>query len=222
VAASIHSISAREGYDLWAPSYDLTPNPVAEMDARHALRVLAPAPGERVLDAGCGTGRNLAAVITAGAGVVGIDFSPPMLALARRAGGPAHLALADLQGPLPFEDETFDAVLSSLTGEHIADLEVTFAEFARILKPAGRLVFSVTHPQLVCAGTAPSFDLDGVTYQPAAFKHSVQDYLDLVSAAAFGELAFGEFKGDARLVEQQPTAASYLGTPMLLLIAAVK
>ena len=56
----------RAGYDRWSASYDATPNPVVALDRRHTLRALDPRPGERVLDAGCGTGAHLAAVCGAG------------------------------------------------------------------------------------------------------------------------------------------------------------
>ena len=50
----VRRVNAQEGYDLWARTYDETPNPVVAMDARYTLGVLAPEPGEQILDAGCG------------------------------------------------------------------------------------------------------------------------------------------------------------------------
>ncbi len=107
----IRRVSAQEGYDLWAETYDETPNPVVAMDARHTLEVLAPKPGEQILDAGCGTGRHLGPIILAGSSPVGVDFSRGMLDVAQRNYPEVPLVLADLQRPLPFEDERFDAVL---------------------------------------------------------------------------------------------------------------
>jgi SAM-dependent methyltransferase len=60
-------VSVQEGYDLWSETYDTTPNPVVAMDARHTVALLQPQVGERILDAGCGTGRNLKALLEAGA-----------------------------------------------------------------------------------------------------------------------------------------------------------
>jgi len=56
-------VSAHEGYDLWAETYDETPNPVLAMDARHTLDALAPKPDEHVLNGGCGTERHLGPMI---------------------------------------------------------------------------------------------------------------------------------------------------------------
>jgi ubiquinone/menaquinone biosynthesis C-methylase UbiE len=115
----IRRVTAQEGYDLWAESYDETPNPVVAMDARHTLRVLAPKPGEQVLDAGGGTGRHLGSMILAGSSHVGANFSRGMLGVARRNHPGVPLVLADLHKPLPFGAERFDAVLCALIGEHL-------------------------------------------------------------------------------------------------------
>ena len=74
-AKKIEHVSARQGYDLWSETYDSTPNPVVAMDSRHTIKLLAPARDELILDAGCGTGRNLKPLFLAGSTAVGIDFS---------------------------------------------------------------------------------------------------------------------------------------------------
>ena len=76
-------VTAREGYDLWANTYDQTPNPVVAMDSRHTMSLLNPQPGQKILDAGCGTGRNLARISRAGARPYGLDFSLGMLRVAK-------------------------------------------------------------------------------------------------------------------------------------------
>src|SRR6266496_4387946 len=107
----VHRPGVRAGYDAWAGSYDRTPNPLVALDRRHTLGLLRPGPGERILDAGCGTGANLGALLRAGSQPVGVDFSRGMLGAARRALGPVPLAQADLQAPLPVRRSVFDGVL---------------------------------------------------------------------------------------------------------------
>ena len=220
MAPNVRHVSAREGYDLWAGTYDATPNPVLQMDARHSLRILEPLAGELVLDAGCGTGRNLGAVLSAGARAVGVDVSGGMLRVARTSHPEARLALVDLQYGLPFADGTFDAVLCSLVGEHLPDLASSLSELRRVLKPAGRLVFSVYHPTLAAAGVEANFALDGSEYRLGCIPYSVQEYLDLVADAGFESIAFAEYRGDQRLADQLVEAQKYVGAQLLLLIAA--
>ncbi|HYI58453.1 MAG TPA: class I SAM-dependent methyltransferase [Microlunatus sp.] len=99
--------------------------------------------GERVLDIGTGPGRLVAEIARRRPGleVVGIDPSPDMLRRARSrtsrlANARAVLASAE---DLPFEDESVDAVVSSLSSHHWADSADALAEQARVLRPGGRL-----------------------------------------------------------------------------------
>ena len=216
----VRHVSARDGYDLWAETYDATLNPVVVMDSRHSVQVLSPSPGEVILDAGCGTGRNLAALQQAGARPIGVDFSAGMLAVAHKAQPSVALAVADLQHSLPFVAASFDAVLCALVGEHLDDLAATLEGLRDVLKPGGRLVFSVYHPEMAVAGVEANFDLGGVEYRLGAVKYSVQDYVDVVAGADYDEIAFASFRGDGTLAAQLPAAAKYVGFPMVLVIGA--
>ncbi len=219
MSEEVRRVSAREGYDLWAETYDETPNPIVLMDARHSVRVLTPIPGELVLDAGCGTGRNLQPLLDAGAYPVGVDFSAGMLAVAHKLYPDVPLVVADLQQPLPFADESFDAALCALVGEHLENLASLLLEFRRVLRPGGRLLFSVYHPELAATGIEANFELRGVEYRLGAITYSVQDYLDMFSDIDFAEIAFASFKGDEKLASALPKAARYIGQPLLFVVA---
>ncbi|MER6776718.1 MULTISPECIES: methyltransferase domain-containing protein [unclassified Streptomyces] len=105
-------------------------------------------PGDRVLDAGCGTGRALpalrAAVGPAGT-VLGADLTPQMLAAARRAGrdGQGTLLLADV-ARLPLRDGVLDAVFAAGLVAHLPDPEANLRELARVVRPGGLL--ALFHP----------------------------------------------------------------------------
>lgn len=102
--------------------------------------------GERILDVGCGNGRDLLPLLEAGCVCTGIDCSPEMIAEARRRLPPActsrcELLVADATR-LPFADGAFDAVFSSEVIEHIPDWRAAVTEMARVLAPGGRLVIT--------------------------------------------------------------------------------
>jgi SAM-dependent methyltransferase len=218
----IERISAREGYDIWSETYDQTPNPVVAMDARHTLDLLAPKRGELILDAGCGTGRNLRSIAEAGGQPIGIDLSIGMLKVAKRNLPNAPLAVADLQKPYPFRVAQFDAVLCALIGEHLDDLPATFREMNQVLKPGGRLVFSVYHPEMAFAGKEANFQKEDVEYRLGAVRHTVADYLNLLDDASFDDISSKEFLGDEQLAEALPAWSRYLNFPVLLAIEARK
>jgi ubiquinone/menaquinone biosynthesis C-methylase UbiE len=209
----------RGGYDLWAPSYDTTRNPIVHMDRRVALQALQASPGEHVLDAGCGTGAHLAALQQAGVRTVGIDFSLGMLHVARRTTN-ARLVLGDLHVPLPFRDTVFDAVLCSLVSEHLETLSVVFVEIFRVLVPGGRLVFSAFHPELAHDGVEANFDIDGIEYRLGAEKHDEDDFCKAMQRAGLRRIRSTTHRGDATLVEAIPRARRYLDRPLLLLMQA--
>jgi predicted TPR repeat methyltransferase len=131
-------------YDEWAQSYDddLTswsyqaPAVVAD-----AVVTRHPAAGS-VLDVGCGTGlvgRALRARGFAGE-LIGLDISEASLEIARQHGGYDLLEQADLQRPLPIEDDSVDAVVCVGVMTYLPDVEAVWREFARVARPEGIVV----------------------------------------------------------------------------------
>lgn len=107
-----------------------------------AVRMISPRVGTRVLDVGCGTGAQLERYVAAHCDVSGIDLSPAMLGRARnRLGEAVDLRLGDAQR-LPFDDEMFDVVTSTLMLHELASgtREVIAKEMLRVLTDDGRLL----------------------------------------------------------------------------------
>ena len=105
------------------------------------LRRAGLGPGGRLLDVATGTGlvaREALRLTQPGGLVIGLDISAGMLAVARRQTGLA-LVQADAE-TLPIEDGGFDMVTMGYALRHVADLDRTFAEFRRVLRPDGVLV----------------------------------------------------------------------------------
>jgi len=106
---------------------------------------LAAQAGERILDVGCGPGfycAELAQEVGASGGVVGVDGSAPMLALARRrCGDLQNVELAEGEATaIPAEAESFDAALSVQVQEYVPDIAASLDELHRVLRPGGRVL----------------------------------------------------------------------------------
>jgi trans-aconitate 2-methyltransferase len=103
-----------------------------------ALELLAPRPGERILDLGCGTGHLTAKIAAAGATVHGIDASPAMIEQARQSYPHLHFELADAR---TFSAaERFDAVFSNAVLHWVKEQVQVIAAVCGALRPGGRFV----------------------------------------------------------------------------------
>lgn len=119
----------------------------AHYDRPAVLAALGPVRGLRILDAACGPGLYAAALLEAGAQVVGFDASRLMVDLARQRLGPrATIDLARLGEPLPYPDDAFDLGVCALAIHYAQDRSAAFAELHRVLRPGGALVVSTQHP----------------------------------------------------------------------------
>jgi ubiquinone/menaquinone biosynthesis C-methylase UbiE len=141
-----------------------------EDEFREATAELAGiAAGERVLDVGCGTG-NLTMAVAARAlpdgEVHGIDAAPRMVRRAERKATERRLAIRYQVGlieRIPYDDEAFDVVVSSLMLHHLPrDLKLAgVAEIARVLRPGGRFLAVDVDPPLVRNLDAVSRAMEG-------------------------------------------------------------
>lgn len=143
--------------DMWnaaAASYE------AAVDAAdwHQQHVISPAmfgllgqvADQDILDAGCGPGWLSVALARRGARVVGIDAAEQMILRAHQRAKDASQSIrftqADLCSPLPLENRSFDGIVCNMVLMDIPTIDMALAEFRRLLRLHGRLVFSITHP----------------------------------------------------------------------------
>jgi SAM-dependent methyltransferase len=130
----------------WASTWQLHDRTEAQI-SEALLELAAPAPGERALDVGCGAGSTALRVaerVSAGGApgrVTGIDFSAPLIAVARtRAAGTCASFVEADASTHPFQPE-FDLVVSRFGVMFFSDPEPAFANLRRAAAPGGRLAF---------------------------------------------------------------------------------
>jgi ubiquinone/menaquinone biosynthesis C-methylase UbiE len=95
--------------------------------------------GSAVLDVATGPGYAAALAAERGAKVMAVDLSREMIDLAAALHPEIEFRQADANA-LPFEDATFDAVVSNLLMPHVSDLPAVVRELARVVRPGGRVV----------------------------------------------------------------------------------
>ena len=141
-------------FDRIAPVYDAMNRVMtAGLDRRWRRITVEQAvrPGDRVLDACCGTGDLALAARVHGAEVVGLDFSERMLERARAKSADIEWVRGDVLA-LPFGDASFDAVTVGFGIRNVDDLEAGLHELRRILRAGGRVgILEITRPRGVLA-----------------------------------------------------------------------
>ena len=167
------------------------------------LATLAPQPGERLLDVGCGAGgaaRVLARIVGPTGAVIGVDNSATMIGVAeRRAAGlelPVAYQVADGHH-LPFADASFDACTSSGAFEVVDYPRRVLAEMARVVRPGGRVVVNAED-----AGTQA---IDGA--DPALTRRILDWHRDHELNGGIGHQLFGLFR-ELGLADVEVTAST--------------
>ncbi len=136
VAGEYDELAAAYEGEMRAWCYD-SPEIAADLAARYL------AAGGRLLDAGCGTGLVGAALSRRGFREIdGADISTASLAVARRKGLYRGLRQVDLQQPLPFDDDAYDAVVCVGVLSHVGAVSAC-DEFCRIVRPGGHVLLSL-------------------------------------------------------------------------------
>jgi demethylmenaquinone methyltransferase/2-methoxy-6-polyprenyl-1,4-benzoquinol methylase len=205
--------AVRTMFDRIAPVYDAMNHAMtAGLDRRwrkETARAVV-SPGDRVLDACCGTGDLALADLQAGGRVTGLDFSERMLERARGKSSEVEWVQGDALA-LPFADGSFDGATVGFGARNLDDLEAGLRELRRVLRPGGRLgILEITRPRGLLR---PFYKLwfDGLiplagkllpggsayTYLPASVRRfpEAKDFAELMQAAGFEQVGYRLFAG---------------------------
>jgi SAM-dependent methyltransferase len=145
-AISLSNLSYRdfeyEGWERAAATYGKSFESATRLFVSRLLDAAEIKHGMRVLDLACGTGITTSLAAARGARMSGVDFSPAMLKAARQRYPAIEFREAEASA-LPFEDESFEAVIVNFGMNHFPFPLEVMAEVRRVLQPRGRLVFTV-------------------------------------------------------------------------------
>lgn len=179
-------VSVQEGYRLWAATYDHNPNPLLALEERELGPLLLKFRGKRILDVGCGTGRWLQKLTSAGIRTaVGVDLSAAMLD--RAAQHPEinrRLIRADCQA-LPIRSSSADLIVCSFTLGHVPRLDVLVSEFSRVALPGADVFVTDLHPQAQALGWRVGFRSGEVPVEVESCRHPCEEVRQSFGACGF-------------------------------------
>jgi len=174
-------------YDEWAETYDTDENRTRDLAGVVLREIGLDLKGQKVIEVGCGTGRNTVWLAERAAQVTAMDFSKAMLARAKQRVSDPRVTFIqhDAREPWPLSDEAADVVIAMLILEHVENLNIFFAEAARALTKDGVCFVCELHPIRQLAGSQAQFSnlKTGIRQRVPAFIHSTSEFVNTALAA---------------------------------------
>lgn len=219
-------VTTGDGYDQWAAIYDEFENPLTSMVASVLRRPAFDIGGARVLELGCGTGRNIDRLFEQRIrSYVGIDASAEMLAIAnhrRHASSEVTLRHHELCDAWWSDAGQYDLVLVSLVLGQFEVLEPILRSAGQVVGPGGALWILEAHPE-VHASSVDGFGRDKHgTLAVSEFAHTSGDLRTALSATGWDTVATTQWCPTTSQAARNGKLNRYLGRPVLIEVRATR
>jgi len=175
----VEPLSVRAAYDIWAETYDDSKNATRDLDAVVLRAQRFQLEGAKVVEIGCGTGKNTEWLASA-AEVVALDFSDKMIQIARQRVQSDRVSFIqhDVCESWPVAERFADLITCNLVLEHVEDIGMVFGHARRALKAGGILFVSEFHPFRQLLGRQARFaGGDAEDIKVPAFLHDTADFV---------------------------------------------
>lgn len=200
-----------EAYNVWAISYDSNDNKTRDLDLTVGKSVLEDRYFSKIIELGCGTGKNSEWLIDKCDSLLGVDFSSEMLSKAKSKinSNKVKFIEADLLKKWEFVNKSVDLITASLVLEHIQNLDFIFSEANKSLASDGLFYICELHPFKQYSGSKARFELDDETVKLETYVHHISDYLEPAVKNNFNLLKLNEwFDDDSK--NELPRLVSFL------------
>ena len=188
-------MSIEKAYNSWAEQYDTNKNKTRDLDIKSTIETLSKYEFKNVLELGCGTGKNTAWLLTKAERIIGLDFSQEMLDKAKEkiTDNNVEFKKSDLIKDWEIENQFADLITSSLTLEHIADLNHIFKQANQKLIDNGIFFISELHPFKQYTGSKARYVTKDGIEELKVYTHHISDYLDNAKNNGFELLEIKEW-----------------------------
>jgi ubiquinone/menaquinone biosynthesis C-methylase UbiE len=168
----------QQAYNAWAGNYDVVVNKTRDLEAAALRKMLSETDFEKVLEIGCGTGKNTEWLSGKANHVTGADFSEEMLARAKEKITSENVKLVriDIREKWNFSAVQFDLVTCSLALEHIENIDFVFEQANSVLKKDGLFYVGELHPFKQYQGSKARFDTNDGVFELECFVHHISDF----------------------------------------------
>ena len=173
-------MSIEKAYNIWANQYDTNENRTRDLYKKSTIETLNKYDFESVLELGCGTSKNTKWLLNKAKRIIGLDFSQEMLNKAKEkiASDKVVFKKADLNEDWEIDNNYADLITSSLTLEHIENLDHIFGQANLKLKKNGLFFISELHPFKQYSGSKAKYETESGTKELEVYIHHVSEYID--------------------------------------------
>ena len=200
-----------EAYNVWSYTYDTNENKTRDLELVAGKSILGDKSFSKIIELGCGTGKNTEWLIDKCDSLLGIDFASKMLAKARLkiTSNKVEFKQADLLKEWEFANNSADLITASLVLEHINNLDFLFSEANKSLKDKGLFYICELHPFKQYSGSKARFELDGEVLKLETYIHHISEYLESAKINNFNLVKLNEWFDDDEKTEL-PRLVSFL------------
>jgi predicted TPR repeat methyltransferase len=180
-------MNIEKAYNIWADQYDTNSNKTRDLDAKSTIETLNKFDFLKVIELGCGTGKNTTFLLKKADEIIGLDFSQEMLnkAKAKINDDRVEFQKADLNAEWNIENDYADLITCSLVLEHIENLNYVFNQANKKLKNGGIFFISELHPFKQYSGSKAKFETENGTQELKTYVHHISEYLNVASENGF-------------------------------------
>jgi len=173
-------MSIEKAYNTWANQYDINENRTRDLDKKSTIETLSKYEFKNVLELGCGTGKNTNWLLEKAKRIIGLDFSQEMLNKAKEkiSSDKVVFKKADLNEDWEIDNNFADLITSSLTLEHIENLNHIFDQANLKLKKDGLFFISELHPFKQYSGSKAQYETENETKELEVYVHHISEYID--------------------------------------------
>lgn len=202
-------MNTQSAYNNWAPTYDAVENKTRDLELIAGKQVLANVDFSKVLELGCGTGKNTIWLAEKAKKISAVDFSEEMMNVARQKISAKNIKFqqADITKPWSFKKSTL--ITCSLILEHIENIDFIFEQAAQTLKKKGCFYICELHPYKQLEGSRAKFETADQTIHLEYFIHHISEFFLAASNNNFKCIGLKEwFDNDDR--STTPRLVSFL------------